>query len=391
MDFDHKHKLLALGFSEGIVILIGRPGMRRILKCREDLDYRLEAAVQDVHFIQFSTKLITISADSRIRIWNWISGSMESCFHFSKESQGLCISSSWIMPSLEYRFLFIGTTSGLIRVFDSTHGQLSKQKLGSVKDAEVRKIEGCPTENKFLLVAYADGRLTLWNVIQDSVEADFSQETNNDTIGDIAWNENGEIFAVGWSSGLISIHKRKNLEQFVSLSSNAESIPIERLLWIVAPDEIEYPLGILLVSVGGKYICAVDPSSQKMIESFDLVDIYPGAAEGCTHMLSTILVGQYGESDQKNDLEARRPWPYLIQSDTSRVLISHPSFSGVSVDIFQRDLCEQTKFIEIFCSDAQDNAAVSKFLASISNNQTIVHSELNLYSQSVRQSIHIFY
>jgi WD40 repeat protein len=149
-----------------------------------------------------TAKLVTVSRDGTIKIWN--AASMVQLFEFeSANDTPLVVSSSKVDP-----IVAVGFKSGFIRIFDLYKLELYFETM--TNSSEIKDLQFSP-DSKFLSVIDRDSRISIYNVDKKLAIKNIDFSCPNDNYFSLAFSQNSELMAnISTNANMITIWETTN-------------------------------------------------------------------------------------------------------------------------------------------------------------------------------------
>lgn len=225
--YDVVQKIIAIGTRDGLIKIMGKPGIELIL----DGEHR--TPVRFLHFVTNTGHLVAM-LDHSVEVWD-----LETREVIGTQAIDEKITAFHLYP--ESKYLLVGTEEGSVRVIDIEGFHLSTYKIASKKvrkdvstknRSPVKWLAVAPDSDGSVLIAYADGLISLWNLKQQKVARHY--ELHSQPLEACAWHPEGKFFITGYEDGELCLWKakaKKPLERFYVSSSKAKRTPIKRIVW----------------------------------------------------------------------------------------------------------------------------------------------------------------
>ncbi|KAL5019307.1 hypothetical protein ScPMuIL_005029 [Solemya velum] len=205
--YDPKLRLLAVGNRNGVVKVLGAPGVEF------DGIHKEDVAVNELFFLPEQGRLITHCSDNSLHLWeiNVREGLsvLEEVQEFSMESNKLKSISACSL-TIDAEHLLMGTEGGNIHLLDVKTFQLIEPIIYQdvvmqnvpddfkVNPGAVESIAVHPLDSNKFLIGYNRGLIVLWDNKDGSAEQTYNATQQLESL---AWHSNGEEFKSAHSDG----------------------------------------------------------------------------------------------------------------------------------------------------------------------------------------------
>ena len=241
--FDPLQSLLAIGTDDGVIKIVGMPGVERTIKHDEG------RSIMQLLFAEGEGILISVTIDS-VNYWDLKKFDIE-LKHRLQFSENICICH---IPTQSY-WMYVGTTRGNLYVVDVSTFTLSEymiywNHLVELSDKNhpgaVISVEECPMNDQMLLIGFEKGVLVLWDVKERKVTKRFGTGLKVTLpLTSVCWFSDGKQFITSHTSGPMRIWNLKTpdvpeylMHPMPDLDDNTSILsPVAKVLWMSDKDD----------------------------------------------------------------------------------------------------------------------------------------------------------
>ncbi|KAL9956887.1 hypothetical protein ACROYT_G038440 [Oculina patagonica] len=209
--------LLAVGTSNGLLKIYGRPGVE--LSAR----HQQETVIQELHFLPEQGRIISVCDDGEqntIHLWEVNKKEGKSVLEEVKTCtlEGRLKKISVCCLSMKTNRLYLGTEGGNIYLLDINSFELqeyiiyqdvvmqSVQEESKTNAGSVEAIQEHPEDSNKILIGYKKGLIVLWNHERCSVQATFSVQSSDQPqeVESVSWHSDGTTFISAHGDGSLT-------------------------------------------------------------------------------------------------------------------------------------------------------------------------------------------
>ncbi|KAJ3216886.1 hypothetical protein HDU67_008793 [Dinochytrium kinnereticum] len=299
--YDPAQSFVAVGLSDGSILLIGSPPNFEAL-LPSPTDATRASAVKFIRFKVGDRYLVSINNHDEIVVWNLATGSIQ----FPPTPVGVPVTSLCV-PSGSSGWFYVGLATGQVLVYDALRGMKStyhvpclldqlapvesytevgsETKISDESPGRVVALEACPADANILMIGHASGFIFLWDIKAKACLKRFMLPSRKTADGGASlmplisacWKPDGSQFVTshesliafwnvkesGLMEGLKSLAKvtdnkdvvkkpihLRTLEGPVEDGSVTERHPVFKVSWISSNSAQDQPSTALLVSGG---------------------------------------------------------------------------------------------------------------------------------------------
>lgn len=214
---DPELNLLAVGTSNGLLKIYGRPGVELSARHQE------ETVIQELHFLPEQGRIISVCDDGEqntIHLWEVNKKEGKSVLEEVKTCtlEGRLKKISVCCLSMKTNRLYLGTEGGNIYLLDINSFELqeyiiyqdvvmqSVQEESKTNAGSVEAIQEHPEDSNKILIGYKKGLIVLWNHERCSVQATFSVQSSDQPqeVESISWHSDGTKFISAHGDGSLT-------------------------------------------------------------------------------------------------------------------------------------------------------------------------------------------
>lgn len=214
---DPELNLLAIGTSNGLLKIYGRPGVE--LSAR----HQQETVIQELHFLPEQGRIISVCDDGEqntIHLWEVNKKEGKSVLEEVKTCtlEGRLKKISVCCLSMKTNRLYLGTEGGNIYLLDINSFELqeyiiyqdvvmqSVQEESKTNAGSVEAIQEHPEDSNKILIGYKKGLVVLWNHERCSVQATFSIQSSDQPqeVESLSWHSDGTKFISAHGDGSLT-------------------------------------------------------------------------------------------------------------------------------------------------------------------------------------------
>lgn len=214
---DPELNLLAVGTSNGLLKIYGRPGVELSARHQE------ETVIQELHFLPEQGRIISVCDDGEqntIHLWEVNKKDGKSVLEEVKTCtlEGRLKKISVCFLSMKTNRLYLGTEGGNIYLLDINSFELqeyiiyqdvvmqSVQEESKTNAGSVEAIQEHPEDANKILIGYKKGLVVLWNHERCSVQAAFTVQSSDQSqeVESVSWHSDGTKFISAHSDGSLT-------------------------------------------------------------------------------------------------------------------------------------------------------------------------------------------
>ncbi|KAM7448355.1 Lethal(2) giant larvae protein 1 [Porites harrisoni] len=214
---DPELNLLAIGTSNGLLKIYGRPGVEL------SASHQNETVIQELHFLPEQGRIISVCDDGEqntIHLWEVNKKEGKSVLEEVKTCtlEGRLKKISVCCLSMKSNRLYLGTEGGNIYLLDINSFELqeyiiyqdvvmqSVQEESKTNAGSVEAIQEHPDDSNKILIGYKKGLVVLWNHAKCSVQATFSIQSSEQPqeVESVSWHSDGTKFISAHGDGSLT-------------------------------------------------------------------------------------------------------------------------------------------------------------------------------------------
>eukprot|EP01028_Stygiella_incarcerata_P009609 TRINITY_DN45_c5_g1_i4.p1 TRINITY_DN45_c5_g1~~TRINITY_DN45_c5_g1_i4.p1 ORF type:complete len:1150 (+),score=400.74 TRINITY_DN45_c5_g1_i4:120-3569(+) len=344
IDVDVVQKLIAIGFSNGAIHVLGQRGVYKRL-----MHEKRPAGIRHIAWVPNTGGFVAVTSDGFIQMWDAETGRVVG----EKPVGRYEITCLMVMPTGDLRrTCFVGTSSGEVVLFNTARYYWSTYYIPFVGDEKIDTesipteaekawrsvvdIVPHPTEHGILMIAYSSGAVAAWDIPTKSRISHLKAvEEKESLIAEavcMAVHPDGDAIALGFSDGYIKIWKlrmKKPMKLVAELFPVDVSDGVVNLQWTRVPNT----KATLLCAVHGMR-CVMHNLDKKMQLVGDPVVVVKH--EG----LGEITKARFLQSSPIPEQHSI-PLGFAVLTSRSEILMSNLNASGPSLSFSMfRDLIE---------------------------------------------------